>query len=257
MRTTAVARSASPRRAAGSSGSSRRAAATRSAKIAFTTQAITPANVDPEVVAATQEMAHRLSALGHHVEEKALTFPMQEMVSQAFIAIYMGGVMNGIDGLSFLSGRAAGPEHFEPLTWAMYEAAKSIPLSQYLLSLALLQRSARSVAEQFVEHDAWLMPVLARPPERIGFFANNADMPLEPLFKAAEYAVFTPLFNVTGAPAMSVPTTTSKAGTPIGTQLVGRFGDEATLFRLAAQLEAAHPWVDRLPLSSLKGTLKK
>ena len=216
-------------------------------RIAFTTQAVNGAKCDAETDEAVRATAKQLEALGHIVEEASLSFPMQELLAQGFIALYMGGVLIGIDGMAFLSGRTPEEKMFEPLTWAMYQAAKMIPLSQYLLSNALLQRATRAIAQKFVDHDIWLMPNLTRPPEKLGFFANDLANPLGPLFAAADYAPYTPLFNVSGAPAMSVPLCTSKSGLPIGMQFAGRFGDEATLIRLAAQLEAAHPWIDRLP----------
>jgi Asp-tRNA(Asn)/Glu-tRNA(Gln) amidotransferase A subunit family amidase len=65
--------------------------------------------------------------------------------------------------------------------------------------------------------------------------------------RAVQFVPFTPLFNATGQPAMSVPLYWNADGLPIGTHFVGRFGDEATLFRLASQLESARPWQDRRP----------
>jgi amidase len=218
-------------------------------KIAFSTKAITGSKIDPEVDAAVRKTAKQLEALGHAVEERDLAVPQQEMVSQWFMTIYTVGVLTQLDGFASVHGIPFDATKLEPLTLAMYESAKMMPLSTVLLANAFLQRTARAVAENFVDHDVWLTPVLTRPPEQLGFFANTPDFPLGPLFAAGDYAVFTPLFNVTGAPAMSVPLHMSSGGLPIGMHFVGRFGDEATLIRLAAQLEAAHPWVDRLPLT--------
>jgi amidase len=92
----------------------------------------------------------------------------------------------------------------------------------------------------------WLTPTLAEPPLRLGEL-YDAENPLAPLFRAAEYAPFTMLQNVTGEPAANLPLHWNDAGLPIGVQLVGRYGDEATLFRIAAQLEEARPWKSRVP----------
>jgi len=69
----------------------------------------------------------------------------------------------------------------------------------------------------------------------------------ELLKKPLTFIPYTPLFNVTGQPAISLPLHWSAAGLPIGMQFVARMGDEATLFRLASQLEQARPWFDRAP----------
>ncbi len=92
----------------------------------------------------------------------------------------------------------------------------------------------------------WLTPTLAEPPPPLGSF-ESADDPLYGLSRSAAFVPFTPIVNATGQPAMSVPLFWNGEGLPIGTHWVGRFGEEATLFRLAAQLEAARPWAARWP----------
>ena len=64
---------------------------------------------------------------------------------------------------------------------------------------------------------------------------------------ALSFVAFTRTQNITGEPAASVPLFWNEQGVPIGVQIAARFGDEATLFRLAAQLEEARPWSDRRP----------
>lgn len=89
--------------------------------------------------------------------------------------------------------------------------------------------------------DLLLTPTLAEPPLLLGELDSPADDPLRGLMRAAGYTPFTPIANATGQPAMSVPLH-MQAGLPIGSHFVARYGDEATLFRLAAQLEQARPW---------------
>ncbi|NQU13200.1 MAG: hypothetical protein HQ561_03585 [Desulfobacteraceae bacterium] len=90
-------------------------------------------------------------------------------------------------------------------------------------------------------------PTLGEPPVLLGTFDSTPDNPLTGLERAKEFVPFTPICNVTGQPAMSVPLMWNDDGLPVRVHFVGRFGDEATLFRLAAQLEEARPWADRRP----------
>jgi amidase len=110
-----------------------------------------------------------------------------------------------------------------------------------------LQRTTRQIAAAFEEFDVLLTPTLGEPPAPLGTFDSPPGEPLAGLFRAAAYVPFTPPFNVTGQPAISLPLAWNEAGLPIGVQFVGRLGDEETLLALAGQLEQAAPWADRRP----------
>ena len=103
------------------------------------------------------------------------------------------------------------------------------------------------MAEYFEGIDVLLTPTLGQTPAPLGTFDSPPEEPLTGLFRAADYVPFTPPFNVTGQPGISLPLHWNDAGLPIGSQFVGRFGDEETLLSLAGQLEAAAPWADRRP----------
>jgi Asp-tRNA(Asn)/Glu-tRNA(Gln) amidotransferase A subunit family amidase len=105
-------------------------------------------------------------------------------------------------------------------------------------------------ARFFLEYDVWHSPTLVEPPPALGSFDPTPDNRMSGIFRAAQFVPFTPIFNVTGQPAMSVPRSWNQENLPIGVQFAGRFGDEATLFRLAAQLEQARPWTGRWPTLS-------
>ena len=105
------------------------------------------------------------------------------------------------------------------------------------------------MARFFTNYDVWLTPTLAEPPVPLGSFDTPPDDPLWPFQRGMEFVPFTPICNVTGQPAMSVPLYWTEGGLPVGTHFAARYGDEATLFRLAAQLEAARPWGGRRPPS--------
>jgi amidase len=97
------------------------------------------------------------------------------------------------------------------------------------------------------EFDAWLTPTVSLPPPPLGYFDPDPDHPLRGYERDADFCPFTPVANVTGLPAMSMPLYWSGDGLPIGVHFTGRYGDEATLFRLAGQLEQARPWRERRP----------
>jgi amidase len=120
-------------------------------------------------------------------------------------------------------------------------------------AIAMRNRVTRAVGGFFSEYDVLLTPTLPRPPADLGTYnANDPDLDAAGWLRhISSFAAFTPLFNMTGQPAISLPLHHGEAGLPIGSQFVGRFGDEATLFRLAGQLEQAQPWIDRRPAISL------
>ncbi len=134
----------------------------------------------------------------------------------------------------------------EPLTWALYQLGRQQTAAAYVLGIQGLQRLSRDIARFFVDHDVWLTPTLGEPPLPLGSF-DTPENPLLGFLRAVPFIPFTPICNVTGQPAMSVPLYWNDRGVPIGTHFVAPFGDEATLFRLGAQLEEARPWADRRP----------
>jgi amidase len=152
-----------------------------------------------------------------------------------------------IDTISAIGGFPPDASFFEPLTWALYEKGREFRASDYLMALETVQRMSREMCGFFETYDVLLTPALAEPPVNLGTFDAPKENPMAAWDRVAQFTPFTPLFNATGQPAMSVPLYWNADGLPIGSHFVGRFGDEATLFRLAAQLEAARPWAERRP----------
>jgi len=219
-------------------------------RIAFTTQTPTGVKVHDDCVAAVRDAVNLCSDLGHELVE---AFPEMngEMVTHAFMVIWSSGCAWTIDGISLATGRRPQPERFEPLTWTLYEMGRQQSASTYLLSLSFLQRIARMIAQFFQKYDVLLTPTLAEPPVPLGTFDSPPENPLQGLRRAEAFVPFTPICNATGQPAMSVPLYWNEEGLPVGVHFIGRFGDEATLFRLAAQLELARPWMKRFPRLSV------
>jgi amidase len=219
-------------------------------RIAFSTVTPRGAKVHKDCIRAVEDAAALCADLGHEVAEAAPEVN-GELVTQAFMALWSAGCAWTIDGLGLTTGQAPTQNQFEPLTWALYEMGRRQSASSYLLSVTLLQKVARGIARFFLKYDLWLTPTLGEPPVPLGTFDSPPENPLEGLRRAVAFVPFTPICNATGQPAMSVPLYWNDEGLPVGVHFVGRFGDEATLFRLAAQIESARPWNDRHPPISL------
>ncbi|OGO08335.1 MAG: amidase [Chloroflexi bacterium RBG_13_60_13] len=212
--------------------------------LSFEPPAGTP--VHPDCVAAVRDAAKLCADLGHHVEEAAPAINA-EMITQAFVAVFTAGVAMGVDAMALVSGRTLTQDQVEPLTWAVCQMAHGQNAPSYLLAHTVLHRIGRDIARFMVDYDVWLTPTLAEPPLPLGTLESTPDNPLAGLMRSASYIPYTPICNITGQPAMSVPLYWNGDGLPIGAHFMARFGDEATLFRLAAQLEKARPWAERRP----------
>jgi Asp-tRNA(Asn)/Glu-tRNA(Gln) amidotransferase A subunit family amidase len=184
-------------------------------------------------------------SLGHFVEPATLDLPVQEM----FAAM---GVMTGTGLLTSLHdrekqlGRKVTEQDIEPINWRHYQAARQRSAEELYRARATFDRVGRILDEFLTRYDVLLSPVTAGPPPRLGEL--SLDQPYERFVSAAINASpFTALWNMGGHPAMAVPLHWNDAGLPIGSQFAGRYGDEVTLLRLAAQLEQAAPWAGRRP----------
>ena len=215
-------------------------------RIAFTVTTPTNLKLHTDCISAVRDAAALCADLGHEVVETAPQVN-GELVTESFMTLWSAGCAWTIDGLGLAMGQAPPQDQFEPLTWALYERGRKQSASSYLLSLTLLQRVARNIARFFLEYDVVLTPTLGEPPVTLGTFDSPPEDPLRGLRRAEVFVPFTPICNATGQPAMSVPLYWNAQGLPVGVHFIGRFGDEATLFRLAAQLESARPWASRRP----------
>lgn len=215
-------------------------------RIAYTTKAATGVTVHDDCIKATESAAKICEDLGHIVENVDLELD-GDLFTEAFITLWLAGTAWSIDDWARKTGKEPSKEDFEPLTWALQEMGRDYSASTYLLALQDLQKISREVARYFVDHDLFLTPTIAEPPVPLGTFDSTPDNPLEGLFRSATFVPFTPVCNVTGQPAMSLPLYWNDEGLPVGVHFIGRFGDEATLFRMACQLEKARPWADRRP----------
>ncbi len=217
-------------------------------RIAFTSVAPKDISVHADCVAAVRDAASLCADLGHEVAEDMPAIGTGlDLVAWAFWVLWSSGCAWTINSLGLARAKTPEQDQYEKSTWAIYELGRAQTASDYLIALSLLQRVARDFGRFFQKYDAWLTPVLAEPPLPLGSFDPAPDDPLRSFLRAETFAPFTAVCNAAGVPAMSVPLFWNAEGLPIGVHFVGRFGNEAGLIRLAAQLESARPWADRKP----------
>jgi amidase len=217
-------------------------------RIAFTTKRL-DGEIDPECKAATEEAAKFCAKLGHEVEEGApeLSAADGANLRMNFIVIWAAGLAMLIEFFAKTLGKAPAREDFEGLTWGFYQFGKTITAAQYQLCWTTLQTISRQIARWQQPYDAWITPVLGRPPLEIGAIDLDETDVMKAIVPIESYVPFTAMQNVTGQPAISLPLAWSKLNLPIGVQFVGRFGEEHLLLQLAAQIESAAPWSKKRP----------
>ena len=216
-------------------------------RIALMIEPTNGAPVDAECRSAARSAADLCADLGHVVEEARLPLSDPAGFSSSFVTVWATGAAVNLATAERAVGRRPTKDDVEPMTWALAELSRSSSPADFVMALRNLSQCAREMATLFERFDVLLTPTLATPPVELGALESPATDPLRGFIKAGSYAAFTMHFNVTGQPAMSVPLYVSEAGLPIGVQFVGRYADEATLLRLAAQLEQARPWTGRVP----------
>lgn len=236
-------------------------------KIAYSSKPFIPAVIHEDCATALDETVILCQGLGHEMTEDSPVID-GEAFAKSFVTMLSGETRADIEEASIISKRKPKYEHFEPATWMLALLGSHIKGADFAAAIHQLHHNARVVGKFFQYYDILMTPTLALPPVLTATFQTRGiqDRAIKILGKlnagrlldllggidaiAKEvfaFMPFTTLFNVAGNPAMSVPLYWNDEGLPIGIQFVGRYGDEATLFRLAAQLEKARPWFNRIP----------
>ncbi len=219
-----------------------RGASDRRLRIALDLEPLAEAALHPEVEAAVQDTAKKCEALGHKVDIAPVPID-KEAFFEAFLLYWSSAAAKVSAELGKALGRAVTAQDLEPWTLglAAYYAKRQDEFEQALATL----RSSIGICDEFYErYDVLLTPTVNTPPPAIGFLAP--DLPFETHFERVKgFAGFTPIQNASGTPGMSVPLHSSKAGLPIGSHFAAGRGRERTLFELAYELEATHPWAGR------------
>ena len=215
-------------------------------RIAFTSENVLGAPVDPECERAMRETAERLAGLGHEVEEGGPPLPGRQMLAQ-FTGLFGPAVSLGMAFGELLAGRPPTEEETEPLSQAIKGIADGMSSVDYLATLTLLQAYARRTIGFFADFDVLLTPALAERPLAIGECTGTGEDPMADFARSGRFTPYTAPFNVSGQPALTLPVTFGDDGLPTSVQLVGRPLGEDTLLSLAAQLEAAVALPPRRP----------
>jgi amidase len=206
-------------------------------------------DLHPDCKLAVTDAARLCDSLGHTVEEISpdeLSYPD---VPQTFIVIFTCFVGHIIAYWERELQKQIKQDELEPVTWDLYQQSLRTTGADYLVAVEELQRFARKIANWYDKgnFDILLSPTMRIPPTRLGAFRSSPEDPMSAIRVALSFVAFTRTQNITGQPAMSVPLYWNEDNIPIGVQFAGRYGEEGKLFRLAAQLEQARPWVDRIP----------
>ena len=214
-------------------------------RIAFTDCSPYGDAIDPEIAAAVRDIAAMLAGLGHDVEQRAPELAADPAAVMA--TIVAANTALSVRQAEARFGRAMTTGDFERLTLASAHNAKKTTATDYVAAQLAAFQISRGLATFMQGCDVLLCQTLCSPPLRIGELNSMSEdlSHIAPILR--RYMPATAMFNMSGQPAMSVPLAWNAAGLPLGMMFASRFGDEATLLRLAAQLETERPWKDKLP----------
>ncbi|MFC1418628.1 amidase [Streptacidiphilus cavernicola] len=201
----------------------------------LTTPSIPGITVHPDCLAATESAAELLASLGHRPQ--ALELPADDNLRVVFERVW--AVM--------AAARPAPDESLlMPLTRHLRALGREVSGPDFAAALYTFRAVGALVATLQQDFDVILTPTLAQPPALVGGLRDDRD-PVREFGNLTAFTPFTGLYNSTGQPSVSLPLYWNEAGLPIGVMLGGRYGDEATLISLSAQLERVHPWAHRKP----------
>jgi amidase len=215
-------------------------------RIAFTTTPWNGQPVDTECAEAALAAARLCERLGHQVEEASPEVDARALASASFLVV-CANIRAALDVRAGMLGREPVASDVERLTWTRATDGHRARASDYARAIGVMHRAGRQVARFFTRYDVLLTPTMCQPPRPLGVLDLMSDDEEAYTQAVLGCIAFTSLFNSAGNPAMSVPLGWSRTGLPLGVQFAAPFGDEATLFRLGAQLEGTEPWQDRRP----------
>jgi amidase len=217
-------------------------------RIAMTTLPPVPeAEVDPLAARAVADAAELLRSLGHEIEE--VDPPWQEdAVRELFGVVFSSHIALSIAYSGSVAGREPTADDMEAMSWAIYSMVRKLGAIDYMGAEVALQAFARRLVSFLEPYDALLTPALAERPLPLGTLDPDAPDPMATFTRSGLFTPFTPVFNASGQPGISLPLYEGEDGLPLGVQIIGRPAGEAQLLALAGQLETAQPWARRRPV---------
>jgi amidase/6-aminohexanoate-cyclic-dimer hydrolase len=216
-------------------------------RMALDTESWNGAATHPDCVAAAEDAAKLCESLGHHVERARFAPSDAEALRRAALTVISANIRFTIEDRARVLGREAKPDDVEPGTWLVAGLSKSLDSAAYAGAIKVLHRTGRELARFLTRYDVLLSPTMGTPPPKLGVLSLSSPDLAQQTRVLMEATGYTQLANTAGTPSMSVPLYWNAEGLPIGAQFTGRHDDEATLFRLAAQLEQSRPWLARRP----------
>ncbi len=202
----------------------------------------------PDCVAAVEDAARLLQSLGHIVEESHPAALDESEYIDHFSNVVACHTVQTLEDISKLVGKTITQEDVELWTWSFAQRGFRLSAAQYLGEIQWLQVWARRVGQWWASgYDLLLTPTIAEPPPPLGTLVASKEDPTKGWNRLLDLMQFTPAYNITGQPAISLPLYWNAAGLPIGAQLVAALGREDALIQVAAQVEQAHPWAERKP----------
>jgi amidase len=203
------------------------------------------AELHPACARAAHDAARLLESLGHDVEEVLPPWQHPGLLD-LFTHAFGPAVCSSMASAALLAGRPPREEDMEPLSWAIWTRCNQMTAVEAAVAIYRLQGLGRAITTWAAPYDALLTPALAQPPLSIGELDPCGPDPLGTFERSGHFTPFTAISNVTGSPAIALPLYQHDDGLPLAAQLIGRPAQEGALLALAAQVEAAAPWADRL-----------
>lgn len=217
-------------------------------RVAFTTSPPNGTAIDPEVKDAVLATARALEALGHSVEEHDMPFDA-DAAWKTYTDMTCVQTAGMFEAMEPIVGRPVTQADVEPVTWAIIERGRATSGVRHAAHVEAVRQLGRAVVSDLEPYDLFITPTLTQLPRPFGYY-DMSETDLDRYNAKWADSVFAFPFNFSGQPAISLPLGWSKKGIPIGVQLVGRYGDEATVLAASAQLEQHMPWKDRKPAVS-------